>query len=255
MEENTSSKVGTFVSSAVSRILNLVMILVTIALAGIVVFFWNKNQLLEQGNSNLQDQMDRLEEMNSQAKVEDAAIKGGVEENIEIIENEAVTNDIVSNEVIDDLKTYKNEKYGYSFQYPKNAKISQPNGIEDGSCVYVEYKSGTAVFAPNPEFGCFRTGVGAYTQQSETNLTLTINGKKYNVTMQEFFMPAEDEQIVNDVVPIIDDFLILSELIKLDDGTKITFESSGEEENLNKEKYLKIRDEMIKIVETYKSLK
>ena len=64
MEENTQSKVGTFLSSAVSRVISIVMILIIIALVALVAWFWHNNELLEQKNIDLQDRMNKFEEMN-----------------------------------------------------------------------------------------------------------------------------------------------------------------------------------------------
>ncbi len=128
MEENTSSKVETFVSSAVSRILNLVMILVTIALAGIVVFFWNKNQLLEQKTKTLQEQNDNFTEMNDQVKSGDIEVKEEMGANKEVGKN------------ISEWRTYKSDKYKFEIKYPNNWGVetfktySQFPGLEPIDC-------------------------------------------------------------------------------------------------------------------------
>lgn len=149
MEEQKSSdvgeKVGTFVSSAVNRILNLIMILVIIALVALVAWFWHNNQLLEQKVEGLQDEVERFEGMSLGGEDEDVVVKEDikVEEDVEIVENETVTNDIVSNEVIDELKTYKNDELGISFSYPKSlGKIINSNN-EKTIFVFSEDENGS----------------------------------------------------------------------------------------------------------------
>ncbi len=124
MEENTPSKVGTFLSSAMHKFISIIVVLVIIGLVSLVAWFWHNNQLLEQRTNDLQDQMNKFEEMNDQAKVRDVVIKeeveGKVAENVEIKKDEVTVNNTTPSENTEELITYKNDELGISFDYPKN---------------------------------------------------------------------------------------------------------------------------------------
>ncbi|MCK4635979.1 MAG: hypothetical protein KAT32_03875, partial [Candidatus Moranbacteria bacterium] len=86
MEENTQNKIGNFVSSAVSRIISIVMILIIIALVTLVAYFWHNNELLKQKNIDSQEKIEKFEEMNNQAGSRDVVV-GREESEKEIVED------------------------------------------------------------------------------------------------------------------------------------------------------------------------
>ncbi len=110
MEENTPSKVGTFLSSAMHKFISIIMVLVIIALVGLVAWFWHNNELLEQRTNDLQDQMNKFEEMNDQAKVRDVVIKEGVrnDENVKNSIQEGSQNSSSKNDTV--IATENNNK-------------------------------------------------------------------------------------------------------------------------------------------------
>ncbi|MCK4635951.1 MAG: hypothetical protein KAT32_03730 [Candidatus Moranbacteria bacterium] len=114
MEENTQNKIGTFVSSAVNRIISIVMILVIIALVALVAYFWHNNELLKQKNIDSQEKIEKFEEMNNQAGSRDVVIKENIEEKVSGKESKNMEDDdvvldknsIVENKVITNEKVY-----------------------------------------------------------------------------------------------------------------------------------------------------
>ncbi len=163
MEENTPSKVGTFLSSAMHKFISIIVVLLILGLAGIIVFFWNKNQLLEQKNEILQEQKDNFTEMNNQVRVEDVVVKKTIKDDVEGFDNIEVTtnnnssvplnsrNDIsTQNNTIDNKVYFEVKELGIKFLMDKdfankltykvisansvNFSTKELNSIEGGTC-------------------------------------------------------------------------------------------------------------------------
>lgn len=127
MEEQTSNKVGAFVSLAVNRILNLIMILVIIVLVVLVAYFWHNNQLLEQKVKGLQDEVEKMEKINLSSEDRDVVVrengeKDSDEKMLSVDPAEQFNFDEYEGDKYSSYEwtSYKNNKLGIFFEYPKN---------------------------------------------------------------------------------------------------------------------------------------
>lgn len=175
-----------------------------------------------------------------------------------------------------DLLTYTNDKYGYTFNYPRSATISEVdknafnvtpeeyrNGITVDSllaqytgkiCVRASLNNGymaVAAAANNKPNGdivalCMRTGVGACSPESQRqggnvsnyDKDVTIGGKIYTAH-------GTRQECTGDEPPYVE-----SLRVKLEDGTKIEFGGSAQ----SKEAYDALRTDLVKMVESYKKI-
>ena len=128
------------------------------------------------------------------------------------------------------LQTYTNSQYKYQIQYPSGAKVtdqSEKGFGEKGECVVIDYKDGYIAIASTKEgYPCGRTGVGGEVKQLPDE-KVNIDGKTYTAKVSN----------------IVEDGTIFSTL-DLSNGTHIVFESKSD-----------AKDELKKIVESYKSIK
>ena len=163
--------------------------------------------------------------------------------------------------------TYTNDVYGYEFRYPPEATVTEApetwfrvsreewdKGLTPQDayerytgkiCVQVEYQLGWLnISAPVNDQAryviCGRTGI-AYDGRA-VHETLLIDGKTYTAGGWE-------EQGPGETLPYHNEFLILD----LDDGTRIEY-GARPEETATFEDYLEIRDDLVKIVESYRKV-
>jgi len=163
--------------------------------------------------------------------------------------------------------TYTNDVYGYEFRYPPEATVTEApetwfhlsrEEYEKGVtfhdayerytgkiCVQVEYQLGWVnISAPvNDQFryvNCGITGIG-YDGRA-VHETLLIDGKTYSGGGWESQGPGETLRYHHE-------FLILD----LDDGTKIEY-GARPVETATFEDYLQIRDDLVKIVQSYRKV-
>lgn len=168
-------------------------------------------------------------------------------------------------------KTYTNNKYGYSFEYPPEATISEankdyfslsPEEVKQGItfddvfqkytgqiCVRIEYKYGhILISAPeNKDYGhviCGITGVGVFDKDEPKKDSLTIMGKAYQVMGTEFYNVGKNA--------LFDHWEYFR--FDLDDGTQIEYGSNSGDKNITFQDYLKIKPELLGIVESYQKL-
>lgn len=127
MEEKKTNKASEIAGAAVKKIVNFIILLVVIGLLGVVAWFWHNSQLDKQ-------RIDILEEkINSESKVENSQdlevkkddLRAVEESEVSNVENFKTTNKEIDDSAIStkdssELKVYKNEKYKYSFKYPKD---------------------------------------------------------------------------------------------------------------------------------------
>jgi len=167
--------------------------------------------------------------------------------------------------------TYTNDVYNYEFKYPKDAVISEAK-ISDFSlsgedvkqgitfqevydkytgkiCLFLTYQTGYInISAPvNEGFKyvlCGRTGVGAC-DTKEKSEELVIDGEKY--TAEGF----EEICQTSNSAPLSSHNETMA--VTLDDKTRIEYGSSSDPTKTFAD-YLKIRDEILKIVQSYKTL-
>ena len=163
--------------------------------------------------------------------------------------------------------TYTNDVYGYEFRYPPEATVTEApetwfrvsreewdKGVTPHDayerytgkiCVQVEYQLGWVnISAPvNDQFryvNCGITGIG-YDGRA-VHETLLIDGKAYSGGGWESQGPGETLRYHHE-------FLILD----LDDGTKIEY-GARPVETATFEDYLQIRDDLVKIVQSYRKV-
>lgn len=80
MEEN-NLKIGEFFGSLFGKIVNLVMVLITVGLVVLLGWFWHRNEMLKGDVENLQEKFDELEEMLNKSN-----------DRVEDVEDELITN-------------------------------------------------------------------------------------------------------------------------------------------------------------------
>jgi hypothetical protein len=163
--------------------------------------------------------------------------------------------------------TYTNDVYKYEFKYPTGATVAEAEqrafGIpreesEQGVthqdvyerytgkiCVHVDYQLGwVSISAPvNTGFryvNCGRTGIVGPGRTREE--TLLIDGKTYSAWGWE-------QQGLEETLPFHNEFLV----VNLDDGTQIEY-GAALVETATFEDYLLIRDDLLKIVQSYRKL-
>lgn len=160
--------------------------------------------------------------------------------------------------------TYTNDVYGYEFRYPPAATVTEASesafhlSAEEAQegvtfrdvyerytgkiCIHVDYELGYVNISapPNRYVICFRTG-RAYEGPSREE-TLLIDGKTY--TAQGF-----EEQGPGETLPYHNEML----RVELDDGTTIEY-GPKPVETATFDDYLEIRDDLLKIVQSYRKL-
>lgn len=187
------------------------------------------------------------------------------EEKAEEEEDAKEDGDIEEKDELKEWETYINDVYGYEFNYPSEAEIIEadissfglsPEEVAQGLtfediyneytgkiCVTIDYKLGYInISVPENKYVlCGRSGVGAY-EVEEIEEEIIIEGQAYTAKGIEVKGPGETLAYHNEFLRIA-----------LEDGTKIEYGSRYDEEALYDD-YLKIKDELIKIVESYRKI-
>jgi len=174
-----------------------------------------------------------------------------------------------------DWLTYTSEKYGYEIKYPKEASIytttkelfgipTDKDGVPldnelkqfntfdqkieylyqkygEDICLIIHYKGGRVVISSpannNPRYViCGSTGIGVDTVEVEQEIV--VDGKKYLASGRKADISTETPH----------EFFV----IHLEGGTKIEF-GSNFDSNYTFNEYLSVKDELIKILKTYKN--
>lgn len=163
--------------------------------------------------------------------------------------------------------TYTNDIYHYQFKYPPGATIEEatkeafslaPDEVSSGMtfeekfsrytgkiCVTVFYNLGYVQISAPPNSGfahviCGRTG-RAYEGPSKSEV-LTIEGRSYTASGFEEQGPGETLNLHNETM-----------VVTLEDGTRIEY-GSRPSDSATFADYLTIRDEIIKILESFKKI-
>jgi hypothetical protein len=163
--------------------------------------------------------------------------------------------------------TYTNDVYGYEFKYPPEATVTeapewhfkvpaeeQQQGVTHQDvyeqytgkiCISVDYELGyvrisAPVNAGFPYVICGRTGI-AYQGRAREEI-LVIDGKTYTAGGWE-------EQGPEETLPYHNEML----LVALDDGTRIEYGAKPVETSTF-EDYLETRDDLVRIVQSYRKL-
>jgi len=163
--------------------------------------------------------------------------------------------------------TYTNDVYKYEFKYPTGATVTEAEQREFKGpgeereqgvthqdiyerytgkiCVSVNYELGyVRISAPVntgfPYVNCGRTGI-AYQGRAREE-TLLIDGKTYSAGGWEEQGPGETLPYHNEML-----------LVGLDDGTRIEY-GAVPIETATFEQYLEIRDDLVRIVQSYRKL-
>jgi hypothetical protein len=161
--------------------------------------------------------------------------------------------------------TYTNDIYSYEFRYPSGASIEEvgkeafslsPDEVSAGVtfddkynkytgkiCITLSYKLGYVQISAPPNNGfvhviCGRTG-RAYEGPARSE-TLTIDGRTYTASGFEERGPGETLNYHNETL-----------VVTLEDGTRIEY-GSRSDESFTFADYQTMRDEIIKIVESYR---
>jgi hypothetical protein len=122
-KENKLEKVGNFVSSTISKIVNAVIVVLIIALVGVIGWFWHNNEILKTENEILQE--NASDSKNELKKVEEKS-KDLEVKNVEVKEVKEVKNEIVTknNKDFQNTSNWKTHNLGYlghiQFKYPEN---------------------------------------------------------------------------------------------------------------------------------------
>ena len=189
-------------------------------------------------------------------------------------ETEETTEETEGEETVDEYagwSTYTNDVYDYEFKYPKDAVISEAKmsdfslsgeDVKKGVtfqevydkytgkiCLFLTYQTGYInISAPvNEGFKyvlCGRTGVGAC-DTKEKSEELVIDGEKYTAEgFEEICQTSDSAPLASHNETMV---------VTLDDKTRIEYGSSSDPTKTFAD-YLKIRDEILKIVQSYKTL-
>lgn len=148
--------------------------------------------------------------------------------------------------------TYTNDVYGYEFRYPPEATVSEAQEDEfNRTCFDVQYELGSVVITlpPNEDLPyvlpCGRTGRAYEGPDREENLV--IDGKTYTAQGFEERGPGETLNYHNETLVVF-----------LDDGTRIEYGVGPADEvtleTATFEDYLRIRDQLLNIVQSYRKL-
>ena len=148
--------------------------------------------------------------------------------------------------------TYSNDVYGYEFSYPPEATVSEAEEDEfNRTCFSVQYELGSVVITlpPNEDLPyilpCGRTG-RAY-EGPDREETLAIDGRTYTAQGFEERGPGETLNYHNETMVVV-----------LDDGTRIEYGVGPADEatleTATFEDYLQIKDQLLKIVQSYRKL-
>jgi hypothetical protein len=163
--------------------------------------------------------------------------------------------------------TYKNDVYSYEFRYPSGTSIEEvgkdafslsPDEVSAGTtfedkynkytgkiCISLSYKLGYVQISAPPNNGfahviCGRTG-RAY-EGPDRSETLTIDGRTYTASGFEERGPGETLNYHNETL-----------VVTLEDGTRIEY-GSRSDESFTFADYLAMREEIIKIIESYRGI-
>lgn len=241
--------------------------------AGIGVYlWWNSAEKAEEESSRLESERQGLQEQieNLQEQVSDR-------------EGEEISSPSAEVETEDEYEgwlTYTNDIYSYQIKYPSEAAIKEAqkvdfalsqqeqaqgltfddvyNNYTGKICVQITPSLGYVnISAPaNAEFShvlCGRTGVGVCEKEvdrTDTALTNTeepivIDGKSYPMHRMETFCPNNTtDYTYTETATVV-----------LDDKTRLEFGGAvGGDTGTAKEDYLAIRDDLVKIIKSYKKI-
>ena len=249
----------------------IIAVILTALIAGGSVYLWQRSnnqtaedqatrQAMDNQIANLQSQLEQLKKEQASSK-NDAAIK----DNDNVIPSASPTSN---------TKVYTNDIYKYQItlpliaqveEAPKNAFGLSPEETEQGLTFDAVYKKYTGkiclninlqygyvtISAPeNKNFShvmCGRTGVGIYDQNIKKEEEIEVMGKKYTAKGNEFVtgkgLTTEEH---NETF-----------VLELQDGTRLEFGTSlpdNLDEKVPYDNYLKIRKDLIDIIESYKNL-
>jgi hypothetical protein len=148
--------------------------------------------------------------------------------------------------------TYTNDGYAYEFRYPPEATVSEAEEDEfNRICFDVQYELGSVVITlpPNEDspyiLPCGRTS-RAY-EGPDREETLVIDGRMYTAQGFEERGPGETLIYHNETLVVF-----------LNDGTRIEYGVGPADEatleTATFEDYLRIRDQLLKIVQSYRRL-
>ena len=240
-------------------IILVILLIIAIIIGGIFFIFKQSAKKNLESKQTLEQMQEKLDELNLELVKNQEAEKNAAEEKQKEAEKQAVQ---------DSWNTYTNDIYGYEVKYPTNATVSEakkdqfsmsPEEKDQGLtfddiyekytgkiCVSFDYDLGYInISAPENEsfkhLICGRTGK-AY-ESTEKTENLTIDG--LTVTAKGFEEKGPGETL---------DFHNETMVVTLDDGTRIEY-GSRPDANSTYDDYLKNRDTLIQIVETYLKIK
>jgi hypothetical protein len=161
--------------------------------------------------------------------------------------------------------TYTNDVYGYELRYPPEATIEEDESLlkvpreewEQGVtfqdilerytakiCVHVAYKAGYVLISAPANNGGFRYAMCGRTSRAiegpSRRETLLIEGETYTASGFEEQGPRETIAYHNETLVVV-----------LEDGTRIEY-GARPVETATFEDYLEIRDDLVKIVQSYR---
>jgi hypothetical protein len=257
--KNNSPEPKKGISKGILILSILIAIIITLIGAGLVYYFLIKPE--PEPEKTAEELVPTTTQTTSQATTETTQ-----EEKTEVTTPEKV-------DPYKDWNTYKNDLYNYQFKYPKTAKIEEtkltdlsmsPEESASGKtfedlyaeltgkiCIYVKLNPGMVSFSPSKNEKNFytmcgaMTGIGTGYQVKKKTETVTINGKKYEASVMELIGKNDTLEEHSETLSVT-----------VDDGTRISISSDSDKPKTQTwQDYLKNRPDLLKIVESYLSIK
>lgn len=246
---------------------NWIVIVLSVLIILLLLFIGLK--LMKNASNQRQEARNQLSEMEQKLKDLEKSAENGIKDaQKDITDNLSDDKDGKPENPVSGWNTYVNDKYGYEFKYPKEAVVKEadisvfslsPEEKDQGLtidsiyntytgkiCVNLEYKYGYVTISAPENAGfkhviCGRTGF-AYELTKKTD-ALTIDSKAYTAEGSEEKGPANTLNYHNETL-----------VVTLDDGTRIEY-GAKPDATATYDDYLKMKEEILAIVESYASTK